>query len=301
MSQERYKELKQTGMIKPDPHNPHNDATSDLETAKYYSSTRVHEDPGVVVKFRAPREHVREDEVFKGDYKMLRPVSAADHEVVHGVPVDNSFCATGVGGGVDPTCSPEHGSSVTPVSKYTGQRVGRPEKLHADGIEREVAAGIKGEWEPDDKFYDAKTKDDMHFVEVKSLLKGKKNALSMHADAVVRKIDGMATQHPDAVYHTVAVDDRQNYEGGIHADKFSGNRMYYKRGAGRYSLSMMHQVRSMAELRRLMKMKDEDLPEAARGALPSGRAVIAKLRRQAEDYHQYRIMGNRKRRAEGRI
>ncbi len=196
----------------------------------------------------------------------------------------NQFCATGDGGGVDATCSP---------GEAAGTVVGWRERAHADAV-----LGLQHE--SNYKFYDAKSKDDKNFVEVKTMLKGKKQAINAHADALLRKVDGMQ-QFPGATYHTVARDDRDTYEGGN--EHFSGHNLYYKRGNGKYALSKMYKVKSDAELKRLMKMKDEDLPEAARGALPSGTAV-KKLREDAakDDVARKERDANRraKAKAEGR-
>jgi hypothetical protein len=96
------------------------------------------------------------------------------------------------------------------------------------------------------------------------------------------------------VYHTVAVDERATYEGGAHAENYSGNRLYYRRGAGRWSLASMHKVKDMGELRRLMNTPDADLPAMARGSLPAGEA-IAKLRESATKAHESRLNKDRAR------
>jgi len=83
MSQGEYAKLKQTGMYIPNIKNPHNDTSTDLETARYYASIRVHDDPGVVIKFKVPSSSVKQDSVTQDDYKILKPVDASKHEVIH--------------------------------------------------------------------------------------------------------------------------------------------------------------------------------------------------------------------------
>lgn len=72
MSQDEYQNLLKTHVLQPNPHNPHNNCTQDLETAKFY--TKQHDDPGVVVEFSAPVDAVIEDEIYKGDYRLIKPV-----------------------------------------------------------------------------------------------------------------------------------------------------------------------------------------------------------------------------------
>lgn len=175
--------------------------------------------------------------------------------------------------------------------------VGKSEHEHAAMVEKEIAAAVRGQWAADNEFYDARK--GKHFIEVKSLLKGAKREVSMHDDALVRKMDGVAA-HPGAVFHTVAVDERATYSDGANASKYSGHRMYYKRGADRYALSQMEPVRSPAHLRKLIRMSDEELPAKARGSLPTGEEAAA-IRQRAERDHAYRIQKNRERRARGLI
>lgn len=188
-------------------------------------------------------------------------------------------------------------------SKYIGQKVGAAEHAKADAVSHEIAAMVGGKTEEetedagqrDKKPYDVKV-DHSDAIEVKSLLKGSKRSLSVHPDALLRKVDYLAA-HPGERFHTVAVDERATYEGGAHAGSHSGNRLYYKRGSGRYSLSKMYPVKSKAELKRLLKMSDEELPELARGALPSDPAAVALLRQTAAAAHVARYAKDAKRKA----
>jgi hypothetical protein len=72
MSLEAFERLKETGVYTPELRNPHNDATTNLETAQYYASTKVHDDPGVVIEFEVPVNAVKQDSVTPEDYKVLR-------------------------------------------------------------------------------------------------------------------------------------------------------------------------------------------------------------------------------------
>lgn len=223
----------------------------------------------------------------------------ADRTIAAKRPLANKFCPTGPGGGVDPSCGNDD------RSKFIGKPVGKEEHLHADAMSAEIAAVVGGKVEEavdspgqkDKKPFDVRTKrrgaDGFHDIEVKSLLKGEKQSLSVHEDALLRKVDHAAA-NPSNVFHTVAVDERATYQGGEHSGNFSGHRLYYKRGSGRYSLSQMHKVSGKAELRRLLDTPDHELPDAAKGSLPSG-AAVEKLRKAAASASESRKARDRDR------
>lgn len=82
MSQAAYDEIKRTGMYTPNTRNPHNDASTHLETAQHYATEKMHEDPGVVIEFEAPLSAVKQDPVTSEDYKILKPISMRNHKVI---------------------------------------------------------------------------------------------------------------------------------------------------------------------------------------------------------------------------
>lgn len=198
--------------------------------------------------------------------------------------VDNQFCKTGEGGGVDPSCGKGEGGKSDGGSKPKGISKDADVKIYAAAVADSVATMLGGLTEG--QTADAGQKDKKPFdvrmpgnpkkgipdqdIEVKTVvISGDKNkVLSVHDDALLRKVD-----HQEATgngFHTVAVDARGDFEEGTHgaAESFSGHRMYYKRGSGRYSLNQMHPVKDAAELKRLVMAKDDALPEKARGSLP---------------------------------
>lgn len=164
-------------------------------------------------------------------------------------------------------------------SKFTGAKVGAEVHAHAEGVKNYVARAVGGTPEEltqdpgqkDKKPYDVKIPGEKGEgdadIEVKSMTVGGKQAISVHEDALLRKVDHVAA-NPGNTFHTVVVDDRKTYDNGKNAENYSGHRLYYKRGSGRYSLSQMHKVKDEAELSRLVKTPDEELPEKARGSLP---------------------------------
>lgn len=176
--------------------------------------------------------------------------------------------------------------------RWTATVVGKEEHERSQAVEKEVAHATGCRWESDNKPFDAEKQG--HAVEIKSLLKGSKQSISVHEDALLRKVKH--AEETGRVFHTVAVDERATYQGGSHSENYSGHRMYYKRGCGRYSLSQMQPVKSAAELKRLMAMPHDMLPERAKGSLPTGQAV-KQLAAKAEQAHASRLRKDRARKA----
>jgi len=206
------------------------------------------------------------------------------------INVANAFCPTGQGGGHDNSCSAREGGGG---GKYVGARVDGKIHNHAEKVKHEVAKGIGGipeeettdPGQKDKKPYDVKLriKGQDHDIEVKSMTVGSKTSISVHPDSLVRKVDhAEATGNP---FHTVVIDDRETYGGGVNKENFSGNRIYYKRGSDRYSLSQMQPVKDMRELKKLIGTPDDQLSEKAQGSLPSGDR-LTKLRGQAKQTHE---------------
>lgn len=189
------------------------------------------------------------------------------------------------------------GAAVGEKAKFVGQAVGKAEHVQSAIVEHEVAGHLGGDQLEDHEPLDVRVNAGgvEHAVEVKSLLKGGKQNISVHEDALLRKVEYQKA-HPGSVYHTVAVDERATYGGGGFKDNYSGNRLYYKRGSGRYALSQMHPVADAAELRTLIETSDAKLPAAARGRLPKG-AEVAKLRAAAAKAHTARLAKDRARKA----
>lgn len=176
-----------------------------------------------------------------------------------------------------------------------GNLVGKGEHVAAEKNEKALAKAVGGKHLKDNESVDVvihhKETGKEHGLEVKSLLKGKKQSVTMHEDALLRKVE-YAAADPNRTVHTVAIDHRDRYDKGAHAEHHSGQELYYKRGAGPYALSKMHKVKDHEELNHLIHAKDHELPEAARGHLPSG-AAADKLREGALKAHESRLRKDR--------
>lgn len=96
------------------------------------------------------------------------------------------------------------------------------------------------------------------------------NRVWMKEHALALKDDWMADKGPPPhVGHTVVFDhrDRAKDEKGKfigNKEAWSGHEIYYKRGVGKYRLSSMYKCKDTAELSRLIDMREEQLPKAAR-------------------------------------
>lgn len=232
------------------------------------------------------------------DIDAVRPKSVFNSDL----SANENNCGTGQGG-FQPgnTCAAEGSSGK---SKWEGIVVDGKVHKHAEAVKNQVAEMLGGV--PEEKTADAGQRDKKPYdvkvpgkggkpdqdVEVKSLSQRKNDALSVHADALLRKVRHQ--QRTGNGFHTVAVDDRDTYDGGKHTANYSGNRLWYKRGSGRYTLSQMHPCKDAAELRRLVRMKDADLPEKAKGTLPPP-PPMGKLVRQAKNEDEKRSARNKAR------
>ena len=142
-------------------------------------------------------------------------------------------------------------------------------------------------------------------LEAKTMMNGKKTAITAHKDAIERKVN-YAIRRPNRRVDTVVFDDRKTYNNGAEKANYSGHDLYYRRGFEGYSLSKMYKVRDHAELKQLVLMKDHELPEAARAGAkwqawtakgPSGDKARAKLHEDAVDEHASRLSKNLNRKA----
>lgn len=207
------------------------------------------------------------------------------------LPTVNAFtlnnCGTGAGGF-------QEGNTCASKAKFVGQRVGKAEHLHSEYVEKRVARYVKGTVVKRVKGKQQATDVErgLNGFEVKALLKGDKDGITVHEDALLRKVKWEAAE-TGRVFHTVVVDERDVYEDGAHAHKYSGHKLYYKRGSGRYTLGNMHKVSTWGELHALSDLPYEELPEKAKGQLPHDR--VKDLEERAAKAHAARLKKDRAR------
>lgn len=118
----------------------------------------------------------------------------------------------------------------------------------AEGNERTVSSMLGGKGTDDNSPTDVTTTLDgqKHGVEVKTLLEGKRDKITMHPDSLKRKETW--GRRNKAELHTVVFDDRKAFG----TTGYSGHRIYYRRGVGSYHLKGMTKVRSTQHLKQLM-------------------------------------------------
>lgn len=184
--------------------------------------------------------------------------------------------------------------------KGTTGKVGLNEKNHATAQEHVIAKALGakavGRRNGKDLPVDALKRGangERHAIEVKTMMNGNKKNISVHADALTRKVN-YAVRRPNRVVHTVVNDHRNTYNGGENKAAFSGHDLYYKRGVDAYKLTEMHKVKDHAELNRLVAMKDHELPAAARAGanwtkLTTSDRARATLAKKADKAHDSRL------------
>lgn len=196
------------------------------------------------------------------------------------------FAACGIAGGAKP--KPPRKPRPQPVTAPAISK-GKARRAYADAQERHVAEAVGGkalkDYEPSDVVVPKPNNKGNHVVEVKSILDGNTPKISVHANAWVRKIDHAAA-NPKDTFHTIVVDKRGEFDGGAHAEKYSGHEVYYKRASGPYFLTKMYKCRDLEHAKKLMEAPDSRLPRAAKGKFPVGERLDA-IRAKAEEERAY--------------
>ncbi len=132
--------------------------------------------------------------------------------------------------------------------------------------EGQVAAIVGGRSLPDSEPIDVRiprSHRPKHGIELKTMVFQKAGQVRMKGSARARK--GQWEKDNNATLHTVVIDDRKVFNANGPGQHDESKRViFYRRGFGSFSVSAMQPVRSMAELNRLIKSSDDDLPKKAR-------------------------------------
>ena len=110
--------------------------------------------------------------------------------------------------------------------------------------EKRLAKWVKGTHIPDNEPFDmlvGTVDKPKHLVEVKTIVRGKNDKITMHPSSLRRKLD-YATKHPQAKVHTVVFDERTK-------------KVYYREGVGSFRLSSMQQVK-VKDLKEILKAEE---------------------------------------------
>lgn len=145
------------------------------------------------------------------------------------------------------------------------KKANRKEQRYAEQQESILASGIGGAQTDDNKPVDVTLKIGKieHGVEVKTLISGKRDKITMNAKAIIKKVAWQSDGNRKI--HTVVLDKRGAFHRGANRALFSGHELYYKSGVGSFRVGSMHKVKDYEELMRLFTMSDIQLPTAARG------------------------------------
>lgn len=114
----------------------------------------------------------------------------------------------------------------------------RDKQIIAENNEKELSSIVKGNWIPDNEPYDVVVGTESNpkvLFELKTIVDGKNDKITMHKDALERKVS-FAKKHPKAEVVTIVFDDRGPRTG-------TGPRqIYMKRGVGSFRLDKMEKV-----------------------------------------------------------
>jgi hypothetical protein len=101
-----------------------------------------------------------------------------------------------------------------------------------------------------------------HGIELKTMVNNKANKITMKRDAMERK--ALWERKNKAPIHTVVIDDSAAFNAnGDGQHDLSKRRIFYRRGYGSFRVGTMQEVRSMKELKHLMNLPNDALPNAA--------------------------------------
>ena len=176
---------------------------------------------------------------------------------------DDSTASTEV---IAPRPDTNQPTSKSELSKLNHKVSTREKQQYAEQNEVELAKHLGGysleDNEPPDIIVPNKSGKGHQPIELKTMLDNDRDRITIHADSLERKQKYAADNK--TTFHTVVLDHRDRFAGGVNAHQHSGHEIYYRRGLGSYKLSAMYKVKDHAELNRLIHMSNSKLPLGAR-------------------------------------
>ena len=174
--------------------------------------------------------------------------------------------AAGGGGGRGARVAEKAPSAKAERAKAAYKASNADEQRYAEVQEVRLAESIGGKSLPDNEAIDVhvKGKSGEHGLELKTMVSGKNDKITMKASAVARKV-AWEKEAAGRTMHTVVLDHRDKFGSGENAALHSGHEIYYKRGVGAFRIGTMHKVKDHEELLRILDMPESELPVAARG------------------------------------
>ncbi len=101
-----------------------------------------------------------------------------------------------------------------------------------------------------------------HGIELKTMVDNGNNKITMKRSAMERKAQW--EKDNKATFHTVVIDDSAVFNAnGEGKHDVSKRRLFYRRGYGSFRVGSMHEVKNLAELKKLLDTANNQLPPAA--------------------------------------
>ena len=102
-----------------------------------------------------------------------------------------------------------------------------------------------------------------HGLELKTMVDNANGKITMKRSAMERKAQW--EKDNKATFHTIVIDDQAVYNAGgegVHDE--SKRRYFYRRGFGSFRVAGVHEVKDVAELKKIINTPDDKLPDAAK-------------------------------------
>jgi hypothetical protein len=144
------------------------------------------------------------------------------------------------------------GNSISELAKKHYNPSTAEKQRLADDYEIKLAKTLgakrSGGNKPMDLYLDPKEK---FGIELKTLHNGSQNRVQMRKDSRERKESWLSEQRGRKAV-TVAIDNRDKFQGGKHKDNYSGHKVYYQEGVGAYRLGSMKKAKSLSHLKEIL-------------------------------------------------
>ncbi len=187
--------------------------------------------------FRVIKEDTgpEDDEVYTIFAEIIEKGGPGSGNIGHeGRPGEVGGSASGEGGGT-PKEKPSGSSDRAQRAKDSYKPATR--EVQQAGLKNQtvLATSVKGMETPDNAPFDMIVGN--HFVEIKTIVRGKNDKITMHPESLQRKVDAMKKEK--GIAHTVVFDNRVN-------------KIFYKEGLGSFRLKNMQEI-SLKELKGVFK------------------------------------------------
>lgn len=172
--------------------------------------------------------------------------------IVDRILVYNANCGTGAGG-FKPgnTCAKGGGNARAKRAKRYHVPATRRMQRASDRIEAKMAKALGLHRTRNNHPVDLISLDGMIGVEVKVIHTGQKDRAEMRRDSRERK-EAWINAVPGRRAYTLVIDNRNRYDRGRHAHRYTGSRYHLKAGVGAYRFSTMTSIKKLSSLKSLI-------------------------------------------------